>query len=78
MKKLKNIMETTISISKKEKKRQKFQDKQYSNFIKEKRRLENLAINIKEQSSKVRTTPKRMGNSEARLHKMGGQKNKKN
>ncbi|MDU7890116.1 MAG: ribosomal protection-like ABC-F family protein [Finegoldia magna] len=58
-------------------KRQKFQDKEYSNFIKEKRRLENLAINIKEQSSKVRTTPKRMGNSEARLHKMGGQKNKK-
>ncbi|OXZ25018.1 ATP-binding cassette domain-containing protein, partial [Finegoldia magna] len=38
---------------------------------------ENLAINIKEQSSKVRTTPKRMGNSEARLHKMGGQENKK-
>ena len=58
-------------------KRQKFQDKEYSNFIKEKRRLENLAINIKEQSSKVRTTPKRMGNSEARLHKMGGQENKK-
>lgn len=43
----------------------------------EKRRLENLASNIKEQSSKVRTTPKRMGNSEARLHKMGGQENKK-
>lgn len=58
-------------------KRQKFQDKEYSNFIKEKRRLENLAINIKEQSSKVRTMPKRMGNSEARLHKMGGQGNKK-
>ena len=58
-------------------KRQKFQDKEYSNFIKEKRRLENLASNIKEQSSKVRTTPKRMGNSEARLHKMGGQENKK-
>ena len=33
-------------------KRQKFQDKEYSNFIKEKRRLENLAINIKEQSAK--------------------------
>ncbi|MFQ9333308.1 MAG: ATP-binding cassette domain-containing protein, partial [Finegoldia magna] len=58
-------------------KRQKFHDKEYSNFIKEKRRLENLASNIKEQSSKVRTTPKRMGNSEARLHKMGGQENKK-
>ena len=58
-------------------KRQKFQEKEYSNYIKEKKRLENLAINIKEQSSKVRTTPKRMGNSEARLHKMGGQVNKK-
>lgn len=58
-------------------KRQKFQEKEYSNYIKEKKRLENLAINIKEQSSKVRTTPKRMGNSEARLHKMGGQENKK-
>ncbi|MDO5018628.1 MAG: ATP-binding cassette domain-containing protein [Lagierella massiliensis] len=58
-------------------KRQKFQEKEYSNFIKEKRRLESLAITIKEQSSKVKTTPKRMGNSEARLHKMGGQENKK-
>lgn len=58
-------------------KRRKFQEKEYKNFLTEKRRLENLAIDIKEQSSKVRTTPKRMGNSEARLHKMGGQKNKK-
>ncbi|MDU5471522.1 MAG: ATP-binding cassette domain-containing protein [Peptoniphilus harei] len=58
-------------------KRLKFKEKEYSNFIKEKRRLENLASNIKEQSSKVKTTPKRMGNSEARLHKMGGQENKK-
>jgi len=57
--------------------RVKFKEKEYSNFIKEKRRLENLASNIKDQSSKVRTTPKRMGNSEARLHKMGGQENKK-
>ncbi|MDU5960977.1 MAG: ABC-F type ribosomal protection protein, partial [Finegoldia magna] len=58
-------------------KRLKFKEKEYSNYIKEKRRLENLASNIKDQSSKVRTTPKRMGNSEARLHKMGGQENKK-
>ena len=58
-------------------KRVNFKEKEYSNYIKEKRRLENLAINIKDQSSKVRTTPKRMGNSEARLHKMGGQENKK-
>lgn len=58
-------------------KRLKFKEKEYSNFIKEKRRLENLASNIKEQSSKVRTTPKRMGNSEVRLRKMGSQENKK-
>lgn len=58
-------------------KRRKFKEKEYTNYIKEKRRLENLAISIKEQSSKVKTTPKRMGNSEARLHKMGGQGNKK-
>lgn len=58
-------------------KRLKFKEKEYSNFIKEKRRLENLASNIKDQSSKVRSTPRRMGNSEARLHKMGGQENKK-
>lgn len=58
-------------------KRQKFQEKEYANFLKEKRRLENLVLNIQAQSSNVRTTPKRMGNSEARLHKMGGQENKK-
>ena len=58
-------------------KRQKFKEKEYTNYVKEKRRLENLAVSIKEQSSKVRTTPRRMGNSEARLHKMGGQENKK-
>lgn len=58
-------------------KRLKFKEKEYSNFIKEKRRLENLVINLKEQSSKVRSTPKRMGNSEARLHKMDGQRIKK-
>ena len=49
---------------------------EYEQYVKEKKRLTNLKGNIKEQSSKVRTTPKRMGNSEARLHKMGGQVNK--
>lgn len=58
-------------------KRRKFQKKEYTNYVKEKRRLENLATQIEKQSQKVRTTPKRMGNSEARLHKMGGQENKK-
>ena len=49
---------------------------EYEQYVKEKKRLTNLKGNIKEQSSQVRTTPKRMGNSEARLHKMGGQVNK--
>ncbi len=57
--------------------RYKFQTSEYTSYIKEKRRLENVASNIKKQSSKIRTAPKRMGNSEARLHKMGGQGNKK-
>lgn len=57
--------------------RNKFKQKEYNNYINEKHRLENLAVDIKQQSSKVRTAPKRMGNSEARLHKMGGQENKK-
>ena len=58
-------------------KRKKFAQREYEGYIAEKRRLSNIAQDIKRQSSKVRTTPKRMGNSEARLHKMGGQGNKK-
>ncbi|WP_054251396.1 ribosomal protection-like ABC-F family protein [Neofamilia massiliensis] len=58
-------------------KRRKFQEREYENYAREKARLENLAISIKDQSAKVKTAPKRMGNSEARLHKMGGQGNKK-
>lgn len=58
-------------------KRNKFKEKEYIKYEKEKRRLKNLAINIKNQSSRIKTVPKRMGNSEARLHKMGGQENKK-
>lgn len=57
--------------------RSKFIEREYENYINEKQRLENLAKDIKKESSKIRTTPKRMGNSEARLHKMGGQENKK-
>lgn len=58
-------------------KRQKFIQREYDTYISEKRRLTNLAQRIKVQSMKIQTTPKRMGNSEARLHKMGGQQNKK-
>ena len=53
-------------------------EKEYNSYIKEKNRLEN-AITVKEHlENRIQKTPKRMGNSEARLHrKMGGQKGKK-
>lgn len=53
-------------------------DFEYKEFIKEKNRLTNLKRDVENRSAKVKTTPKRMGNSEARLHKMGGQANKAN
>ena len=58
-------------------KRNTFAEREYQNYTKEKKRLLHVANAIKQQSAKVKTTPKRMGNSEARLHKMGGQQNKK-
>lgn len=53
-------------------------EKEYNSYIKEKNRLEN-SITVKEHlENRIQKTPKRMGNSEARLHrKMGGQKGKK-
>ena len=54
------------------------QTNEYNSYITEKRRLEE-AILVKEGlKNNIKRTPKRMGNSEARLHKMGGQKAKKN
>lgn len=58
-------------------KRSKFAHRAYASYAKEKKRLMRVANAIQQQSAKVKTTPKRMGNSEARLHKMGGQQNKK-
>lgn len=54
------------------------EEREYKEYITEKNRLE-TAIRVKEGlSARIRKTPKRMGNSEARLHrKMGGQKGKK-
>lgn len=49
---------------------------EYEQYTKEKKRLEGAIQGIKEQSGSIRKTPSRMGNSEARLHKMGGQKAK--
>lgn len=58
-------------------KREKFAQREYQQFVKEKQRLKKLAQEVRQQSAAVRRTPKRMGNSEARLHKMGGQSVKK-
>ncbi|MCC0783187.1 ABC-F type ribosomal protection protein [Clostridioides sp. ES-S-0108-01] len=52
-------------------------DFEYQEYIKEKKRLEKALLYKKALSDGIRKTPKRMGNSEARLHKMGGQTNKK-
>ena len=42
-------------------KRKKFAQKEYEGYIAEKKRLTSIASDIKAKSSKVRTTPKRMG-----------------
>ncbi|HBY3532695.1 TPA: ABC-F family ATP-binding cassette domain-containing protein [Clostridioides difficile] len=52
-------------------------DFEYQKYVKEKKRLEKALLYKKDLSDGIRKTPKRMGNSEARLHKMGGQTNKK-
>ena len=66
---------TYLKIKEDERNRQKFE---YEQFISEKKRLEAAKIQKMNLSNGIRRTPKRMGNSEARLHKMGGQKGKKN
>jgi macrolide transport system ATP-binding/permease protein len=48
----------------------------YEQYAAEKDRIRKAAIEKSQKSAEVRRTPKRMGNSEARLHKMGGQKAK--
>ncbi|WP_313757552.1 ribosomal protection-like ABC-F family protein [Tissierella sp.] len=55
----------------------KTQEGEHEKYIKEKKRLEKVLINTRKKSDKIKGTPKRMGNSEARLHKMGGQNAKK-
>ncbi|MGG7079491.1 ABC-F type ribosomal protection protein CplR [Clostridium sardiniense] len=51
---------------------------EYVAYVNEKKHLENAILNKQNIKDSIRRTPKRMGNSEARLHKMGGQKAKKN
>ena len=49
---------------------------EYEQYIAEKKRLERAVVALRQKTRSVRKTPKRMGNSEARLHKMGSQKAK--
>ncbi len=45
--------------------------REYEDYIKEKKRLYDVKQQISQKSKTMRKTPKRMGNSEARLHKRG-------
>ena len=52
------------------------QQSKYEAYTTERERLKQAARDKAQQSAGIRKAPKRMGNSEARLHKMGGQKQK--
>ena len=54
------------------------QQVEFETYQQEKRRLKKAILETKEKSAGIRKTPSRMGNSEARLHKMGNQSAKKN
>lgn len=49
---------------------------EYEQYIKEKNRLRGTITDTNTKAKRIKRTPRRMGNSEARLHKMGGQKSK--
>lgn len=49
---------------------------EYQEYVKEKKRLEGVVEDTRHKVKTTRKTPKRMGNSEARLHKMGDQRAK--
>lgn len=51
---------------------------EYEEYVKEKNRLQEVITDTKQKVKSIKRTPTRMGNSEARLHKMGGQKAKAN
>ncbi|KOA19276.1 putative ABC transporter ATP-binding protein YheS [Clostridium homopropionicum DSM 5847] len=51
---------------------------EYEEYVNEKKRLEEVIYSSKQKVKSIRKAPKRMGNSEARLHKMGNQKAKTN
>ncbi len=54
------------------------QVREYENYLAEKKKLEAGTADRRQQAVTMRKTPSRMGNSEARLHKMGNQKAKAN
>ena len=49
---------------------------EYEEYVNEKRRLIGVIEETKHKVKSIRNAPRRMGNSEARLHRMGGQKAK--
>ena len=55
----------------------KTKEAEYEKYIREKKRLERAIIETKNKSRSIKKTPKRMGNSEAKLHKMGSQNAKR-
>jgi len=57
-------------LKEKKRKRAAFE---YEQYVSEKKRLEEALLEKKSKVKSMRKTPKRMGNSEARLHKMGAQ-----
>ncbi len=59
----------------KERERESFE---YQQYVDEKKRLEGVTLDVKQKVKTMRKTPQRMGNSEARLHKMGNQRSKAN
>ncbi len=59
----------------KERERAEFE---YEAYVKEKKRLKEVVQDTKQKAKNIRKTPRRMGNSEARLHKMGSQRAKAN
>lgn len=54
------------------------QNRAYEKYQKERQQIEKAMSSVSKKSDKTRKAPRRMGNSEARLHKMGDQKAKKN
>jgi macrolide transport system ATP-binding/permease protein len=56
----------------------KSQQQDYENYIRARNHLQSAIADRKTRSAATRKTPKRMGNSEARLHKMGNQKARAN